>query len=169
MPRREIDEQLSRIDMMFAEANTFVPAATPAATEFRADLAGLFVVTIAATYESCVKEILVGFASRHHAAFGSYATLKYAKLNSRIGMSDLHGYTKIFEPAAAVKFKQELKRLKEKVGQRTGKDIEKSYEQILSWRHDFAHAGKRNTTLEEAAATHTLGKRIIYAFGAAFD
>jgi hypothetical protein len=169
MPRSELDLQLTRIDLLFAEANAFVPATLQSATAFRADLAGLFVVTIAATYESCVKEILINFASRHHVAFGNYTSQRYAKLNSRINVSDLHLYAKTFGPSVGVNFKAELKRSKDAINGRIGKDIEKSYEQILSWRHDFAHAGKRNTTLEEAAATHTIAKRVLYAFGKAFD
>lgn len=51
---------------------------------------------------------------------------------------------------------------------RKGVNIETSYEQILDWRHDFAHARGRNTTIEEAVKTHTSGKRVLYLFDDAF-
>jgi hypothetical protein len=62
-----------------------------------------------------------------------------------------------------------LDRRKKQIDQRLGKSIVESYSQILSWRHAFAHAGTRNTTIEEAIATHRLAKRVLYTFDRAFN
>jgi RiboL-PSP-HEPN len=169
MPRYELSEHVNRVKNLATEMNHFVPVGTTRTSEFRADLAGLYVVAVAAAYESCVKEVMVNYAARHHALFGQYALGSYEKLNSRINMSDLHRYTKIFHPSIGDNFKVILKAKKESIDQKLGKDIIKSYEQILSWRHDFAHAGKRNTTLEEAINTHRFGLRVIYCFESAFQ
>ena len=84
-------------------------------------------------------------------------------------MSDLHKYTKIFHPDISRKFKSNLSVRKNDINKRLGKNIEERYEQILDWRHDFAHAGKRNTTIEEAMQTHRFALRVIFCFDDAFE
>lgn len=169
MPRIDLDIHLDRIEQMVSEMGQFVPVNVTGVTAFRADLAGLLVVSMAASYESCVKETLITYATRQHSAFGTFATNNYKKLNSRISISNLHSYTKTFDGQVSLKFKEILSDRKKKIDARIGKDIEASYSQILSWRHDFAHAGIRNTTIEEAAVTHHLAKRVLYAFDEAFN
>ena len=62
------------------------------------------------------------------------------------------------------RFKDRLTAKKKLILDQVPEDTETSYEQILSWRHDFAHAGIRQTTMEEDAATHRIGKRVLYIF-----
>lgn len=169
MSRRDLDAHFRRIDDLFVEMSKFVPPGTVNGDALRADLAGLLVVTMAATYEACVKEILYSYASGHHANFGSYVSLRYEKLNSKVSIPDLHHYAKIFSSSAEVKFKAALKERRNLILDKTGKDIKDSYEQILQWRHAFAHSWARNTTLEEASDTHKLAKIVIYCFSCAFD
>jgi hypothetical protein len=168
MPRPEVDAQLIRIEELISEIDAQVPTNGYSNVQFRADLAGLLVVAMAATYENCVKEILVSYASNHNPKFGAFAQRNYVKLNSRIRVSDLKGYCELFDPEVCAKFKLSLSNKKKKILEKTNVNIETSYEQILNWRHDFAHAGVRNTTIEEASRTHLFGKRIIYLFDSAF-
>lgn len=169
MPRVDLDGQLERIDELIAETKKFVPASAIGAGQFRADLAGLLVVSIAATYESCVKDVLVAYAHRQHVNFGSYTSVQYAKLNSRVSVGDLHAYANTFDPGVGLKFKETLSKKRAALNLRAGRDIEVAYGQILRWRHAFAHSGARNTTIEEAETTHRFAKRVIYCFGSAFD
>lgn len=169
MPKCDLIEHVNRVKRLAGEMNEFVPIGQTQTSEFRADLAGLYVVAVAAAYESCVKEVIVNYATRHHEIFGQYALASYEKLNSRINIQDLHRYAKTFHPSIGKKFKEILNKKKSDINRKIGKDIENSYGQILSWRHDFAHAGKRNTTLEEAVYTHNLGLRVIYCFDKAFQ
>ncbi|WP_413371548.1 HEPN domain-containing protein [Brevundimonas phoenicis] len=168
MQRADLDTQLQRIDELIAEITKFVPADDISAGTFRADLAGLLVVSIAATYESCVKNVLVSYAHKQHVVFGNYTTARYARLSSKVSIRDLHSYANTFDSTVGRKFKSKLLSRKTAINAKLGKDIEKSYEQLLDWRHAFAHAGSRNTTIEEAASTHKLAKRVIYCFGEAF-
>lgn len=84
MSRADLDVHFSKIDGLIAEIEAAVPSTSSKFVEFRADLAGLLVVSIAATYETCVKEVLYQFATRHHEAFGNFAQRNYEILNSRI-------------------------------------------------------------------------------------
>jgi len=164
-----LDQHFDRIELLVNEMQRFVPATIVGAAEFRGDLAGLLVVTIAASYESCVKEVMIMHAGRHHAAFGNFATNNYKKINSKISIQDLHGYASNFDENIARRFKEILNTRKRKIDLRIGKNIESCYKQILSWRHNFAHARIRNTTIEEALLTHHLAKRVLYAFDEAFN
>lgn len=168
MPRADLDVHFNRIEQLVAEMRQFVPTDIGVA-QFRADLAGLLVVSMAASYENCVRETLVTFASAHHAAFGNFTAKNFERLNSRIAVSDLHKYAATFDNEVRDRFKALLAERKRKIDVRMGKNIEASYSQILSWRHDFAHAGVRNTTIEEALSTHRLAKRVLYAFDEAFN
>jgi hypothetical protein len=111
----------------------------------------------------------VTFATNHHIAFGNFTSNNYKRLNSRISISDLYQYAAIFDDGVRERFKSLLDKRKRRIDARIGKNIEASYKQILSWRHDFAHAGIRNTTIEEAVTTHRLAKRVLYAFDEAFN
>ncbi|MCU4181655.1 HEPN domain-containing protein [Bosea sp. BH3] len=169
MAKSDVIRQLSTLDDLIEEINSLIPSSSPRSVTFRADLAGLLVVAMAATYETCVKEILCDYASRHHAAFGGFTVRNYERLNSKIRVSDLKKYCETFDPAIHSRFKRNLSQKKNSILERTGSNIETSYEQILNWRHDFAHARGRNTTIEEAVKTHTSGKRILYIFDDAFS
>ena len=169
MPRVDLDIHLNRIEQLASEMDQFVPNSITGITQFRADLAGLLVVLIAASYESCVKETLITCATRHHVAFGSFANNNYKKLSSKIAIDDLFRYASTFDEAVCDKFKKLVSQRKKVINDRLGKNIESCYKQILSWRHDFAHAGIRNTTIEEAMSTHRFAKRILYSFDEAFN
>lgn len=168
MRRRDLSAHLDRINNLATEINQHVPVSAHGAVDFRADLAGLLVVAIAASYESCVKETLVGYASLHGKAFEQFTKNNFDKLSSRIQLSDLHRYAKLFDQGINKKFSETISFRKERINRRLGKNIEKCYEQILDWRHDFAHAGIRNTTIEEAIATHRLARHVVISFYDAF-
>lgn len=169
MPRIDLDSHFSRIDNLAREINELVPNGGYKQVQFRADLAGLLVVAMAATYETCVKDVLYDFANRHHIVFGAFTQRNYEKLNSRIRLDDLKKYCRLFDDSISQRFKTLLADRKNKILGRSGTNIETSYDQILTWRHDFAHAGIRNTTIEEAIKTHRAAKRVLYTFDAAFN
>lgn len=167
MPRADLDVQFNRIEQMVTEMTQFVPSSMIGATQFRADLAGLLVVSIAACYETCVKETLITHATKQHSAFGNFASNNYKKINSKISIGDLHNYASTFN--VSKRFNETLSKRKKVINDKTGINIESCYKQILSWRHDFAHAGVRNTTIEEAVRTHRIAKRVLYSFDEAFN
>ncbi len=168
MARGDLDVHFARIDELVREINALVPSSNYREIQFRADLACLLVVAMAASYEACVKDTLFDFAHRQHAKFGNFTKNNYRKLNSRVQVKDLKRYCGLFEEAIKAEFNRLLSARKKRILDRLGRNIEVAYEQILTWRHDFAHAGIRNTTIEEAVATHQLAKRVLYVFDEAF-
>lgn len=165
MSMLELSEEFSSIKNLFREINEIAPAGTPAMDSIRADLAGLLVVTLAATYENCVKIVLINYADNKNANFSYFVERQFEKLNSRITVRDLQGYTKKFDSRINAKFKKELEKVQRRVG---SENIQNKYEQILAWRHAFAHAREKLTTLEEAYTFHCYGKYVLYAFSQAF-
>lgn len=170
MSRADLDFHFRKVSDLIEEINNNVPAnGGYGVVQIRADLAGLLVVAIAATYETCVKEVIVNYASKKHVSFAAFASRNYEKLNSRIQVNDLKKYCELCDPEIQSNFKNFLKKRKDILAERTGQDIEKSYKQILDWRHGFAHAWARNTTIEEAQKTHLAAKRVLYSFDEAFE
>lgn len=160
---------LGRIESLYLEIQLHIPEGTKGAAVLRADIAGMYVVTIAAMYENCIKDIMTSYAAKHDARFEYFTNKTTSRLNSRIRPGDLSKYCENFSSEIQENFKLALKRRKDRIRKSTGRNIDGSFEQILSWRHDFAHAGNRNTTVEEAMATHRYAKHVILAFAEAFD
>jgi hypothetical protein len=159
---------MDRINVLANEMKAYVPLSTVGAEDFRADLAGLLVVTIVASYESCIKDTLISYASKQNQRFSEYVERRYSKLNSKIAINDLCRYCKDFDPNAHNSFNDRRRATKEKINSALGQDIEKAYQQLLDWRHDFAHKARRNTTIEEAFSFHRYSKHVVYTFYDAF-
>lgn len=158
-----------RIDNLVQEINQFVPPESRGVNEFRADLAGMLVVTMAAMYETCVKTSMVSYAARHGREFEGFTERNFSKLSSRITHNDLRRYATTFDSKICDKFDRILDRRKKTVVRLSGKNPIKQLEQILKWRHDFAHAGLRQTTISEAVATHRLASVVIVSYHNAFS
>lgn len=158
------DEYLSKINTLIHEINKTTPATAVHCLELRAELAGLLVVAIAATYETCIKEILIEHARSKHVEFGGFAKNNFAKINSRIKPNDLKNYCKMFSENMATNFSKSLDKRKKRISTATRTNIEKRYELLLDWRHDYAHAAIKSTTIEEAEKCNRFAKHILYVF-----
>lgn len=169
MPRDDLRQHIERVETLAQEIEKFVPNGQADVVSFRADLAGLLVVGIAAAYESCVKDTMVAYAYRHHDNFGQFTSNRFSKLSSRIKINDLYSYARDFNPDIGTRFKNRLSAKAERIKVSMGVNIKDRYEQLLSWRHDYAHEGLKNTTIEEAVVCHEYSKRVIYSFNEAFD
>lgn len=144
---------------------TSMVGSAPADFDLRADLAGLLTVSLVSSYENAVKKILIYYADGHNDQFSFFVEKQFEKLNSRISLGDLKGYAKKFDEVLESKFENELARVKVRLG---GQPVEDWYDQLLQWRHAFAHAGQRTTTLEEVYKAHQFAKYVLFAFHKAF-
>jgi hypothetical protein len=139
---------------------------SPADLDLRADLAGLLIISFVASYENAIKKILITYADNHNDKFSFFVEKQFDKLNSKINIHDLKGYAKKFDEILEQKFENELTRVKSRLMEN---QIETWYEQILQWRHAFAHTGQRSTTIEEVFKAHQFAKYVIFAFHKAFS
>ncbi|WP_299793343.1 HEPN domain-containing protein [uncultured Marivita sp.] len=157
-----------RVDKLVEEMDQFVPAGSRGVVEFRADLAGMLVVTIAAMYETCVKTTMISYAARFGREFEGFTERNYKKLSSKISHRDLRRYASTFDTALCDRFDEVLDRRRKMAVKLSGKNPIKQLDQILDWRHDFAHAGLRQTTISEAMNTHRLASIVILSFHKSF-
>lgn len=165
----ELREHFYRINSLVDEMNKFAPEGSRGSAEFRADLAGMLVVTIAAMYETCVKVTMVSYASRYGREFEGFTDRNYSKLSSKISHQDLRRYAATFDGRVRDKFDKILDRRRKVTVRLSGRNPINQLGQILDWRHDFAHAGLRQTTISEALATHRLASVVILSFYNAFE
>ena len=169
MARVDLETNFSRIKTIVEEINYFVPASDRGVIAFRGDLAGLVVVLIAATYETCVKDILMSYAYRNHEAFGEFAQNHFSRMSSRIAVQDRNQYARACNPGIHEKFRDRLHDRKEKIERCIGQNVEANYKLLLSWRHEFTHTGNKSTTVEEAIRTHGFARHVLYSFDDAFN
>jgi len=164
----ELKEHFDRIETLVREMNEHAPPAQRGVADFRADLAGMLVVTIAAMYETCVKTSMVTYAARHGRRFEGFTERNFSKLSSKITHNDLRRYARLFDHSISQRYEQILDRRKQVAVQLAGRNPVKQLDQLLNWRHDFAHAGSRQTTIEEAITTHRFARIVILSFHKAF-
>lgn len=106
MKMTDVHKSFSEVDNLFFQINDAVPKETIAFNELRSTLAGLLVISIASTYENCIREVLVDHADRHHPKFSYYIEREFEKMNSRISIQDLHKYAAKFSSEIGSQFKK---------------------------------------------------------------
>lgn len=171
---------ISEMKSLVSNINHYVPAGTPSNDSFRSEMSGLLIVSLAATYENCVKEILIENAENHHPAFGKFAEKQYDKLNSRVSLNDLYGYANKLGNNLTDRFNQELLKAERRTGSviplhQHGQPkynkfkIVREYHRLLECRHAFAHARQKTTTIEDAYNMHRYGRFVILCFARALS
>lgn len=171
--------QLSEIKEIILLINNYVPVGSPKNDSFRAELAGLLIVSTVAIYENCIREIIIEYAEKKHPDFARYVEREYERLDSRIKLQDLFKYaSKLGDSQLVSKFKSELMKASGRVSNDNTINIDnlekseivKLYHQVLKARHAFAHARRKNiNTIEEAYKFHCKARFIILSFSRALS
>ena len=169
MPSPIIAEQTERLNALLLSIEAHAPQSQLGSASFRADLAGLLSVMIVASYETAIKETMISFAGTHSAAFSGFVERNFSRLNSKVRISDLHRYAQDLDPVLAMRFKEKVGRRRSLFLAISGKNFETSLNQLLNWRHEYAHAGTRVTTIEELVSTHRLARIPIQTFEEVFS
>jgi len=154
-----IKDDLSKIDKLYADLDRLAPLGKKETREIRSEFAGLLVVSLAATYENCVKKVLISYADLFHEKFSRQIENKYSYLNSKIKKPSLIEYLDHFDGSSS-HFEEKIKYYDGKMRS----DIVKNYEQLITSRHSYAHANKVTISLEAAYKNHRIGKYVLYAF-----
>ena len=174
-----IEENLLPIDKLNNEINTIIPIESKRSDidSFRSELAGLLSVAICATYENCIKEILIYHASLY-SKFESFIKDTYEKLNSKILFDDLIKYASMFDKQLPNDFKKIIEDKYHGIGtERKESDLSAGrivneqwkYKTLLETRHKFAHTYQKTETLEAVYRYHTNAKNVILAFAEALS
>lgn len=154
-------------DDVVAHLNTIVPAITdPLLTAKYVGFVSIAAVTV---FELALKEIFIEFAKKKHKLLGNFTEAYFDRINGRIKLQIItDDYICKFGNKYQKRFRQIVeKRSKEYLIQHR-RDIKSSYGNIITWRNDFAHEGRINstTTYDEVIQAYEDGKEIIHCLAA---
>lgn len=143
----------------------------------RNEIAGMFAVTIAASYEGIVKDTLVEYAARFHPKYRDHIEKDFERLNAKISVPDLISYSRRFGLSEwtgkgvkknSTTFHKVLQERKVVVERRFRADLLTSYENIFAWRNAYAHERSTTATFSDVYNAHRVAQFVIRAFVAAF-
>jgi len=166
----EYAPHLKRAEDLTENVLKLAPAPGPETDAFRADLAGLLAIAYVAAFENCVKSIFVAFSSATHPVLASVTEHHFDRLASKIHYDFIGSeYTAQFGNAYKAEYIKCLNDSEQDSMQKYQVSIKRSYSNILTWRHKFAHEGLMLTTLEEVTAAYPNAKRVIEALDCAMS
>lgn len=144
----------------------------------RNEIAGMFAVTIAASYEGIVKETLIEYAGRCHPKYRDHVARDFERLNARISLANLKEYSRRFGLSEwighgvkknSTTFHRLLEQRRSVVERRFRTDLFASYENIFEWRNAYAHERTTSATFADVYNAHRVAKYVISSFVAAFE
>ena len=133
--------------------------------------AGFVCVISVATYEMAIKDILVDFCTKNNSLFGNFFASKFSRINGNIEINKIKSsFLKHFGEKYKKDFDDMFKHKKNILLKTMCKDIENSYQNIITWRHHFAHSATFKTpmtaTLAEVCDDYEAGKNVIHCLHA---
>jgi len=141
------------------------PAVTGIKDPFLASrYAGFVAVTAVTVFELAVKEILCTFGESKHSVLGNFTRSYFERINGRIKYKTLHeDYVASFGDKYARRFKKAVERREKEILTLRKRSVVNSYNNIIVWRHAFAHEGQipATATYAEAVDAYEIGKELI--------
>lgn len=125
---------------------------------------GFVSVSAVTVYELALKEIFISFAQRKNIVFGVYAKSHFDRINGRIKYKQIEEeYVKKFGEKYLKKYKRKVDETEKQFLRSHRKSVVNSYNNLITWRNDFAHEGHvpNTVTFEEVVTSYNLGKEII--------
>jgi hypothetical protein len=126
---------------------------------------GFVAVACTTVYELAIKEIFIAFSEKKDKVFGVFAEKYFDRLNGRIKTKHLTGDHIIRFGGDYVKcFKEEINMAEDRHLNIHRISILSSYNNVIEWRHQFAHQGEIPTTAtyDEVTKSFEAGKEVIH-------
>lgn len=125
---------------------------------------GFLTVAAVTTYELALKSIFISFAHSKHKVLGTFTESHFNRINGRIKIENIkNDYVRKFGDKYLIKFNKNLKKTGSLYLQNNQREISSSYDNLITWRNDFAHEGRIRTksTFSEASRAYNDGKLVI--------
>jgi len=173
-----IDENFQHIRNLARDIEEKLNGTSSAEQRLRNEIAGMFAVTIAASYEGIVKETLVEYAGKFHPKYQEHIEKDFDRLNARISINDLKAYSRRFGLTEwtghgvkknSTTFHRVLSEKKTVVERRFRTDLLTSYESIFTWRNAYAHERATTATFSDVYRAHRVAQYVVRSFVAAFE
>lgn len=142
------------------------------------ELAGMFAVTVVATYESIVKETLISYAGQFHSKYKDHVINDFDRLNAKISIDDLRAYSRRFGlnewsghkvKKNSTTFHKILHEKKIIVERRFRSDLISNYNNLFVWRNAYAHERATSATFKDVYESHRVAQYVIRSFVKAFE
>ena len=149
-------------DDVVAHLNDVVP--TVKDPLLSAKYVGFVAVASVTVYEMAIKDIFITFAKKKHSVLGSFTESFFYRINGKIGIDAVKkDYIKRFWTKYLTRFENKIKAATRAHLLSDGRDIKNSYTNLITWRNDFAHAGKINATATyaEVVQAYEDGKEVV--------
>jgi hypothetical protein len=154
-------------DDIVRHLNIIIPTITdPLLTAKYVGFVSIAAVTV---YELAVKDIFIEFARGKHKLLGNFTEVYFDRINGRIKLSVItDDYIAKFGRKYQIRFRQKIEQRSKVYLQQNHRDIKSSYANLITWRNDFAHEGRINstTTYNEVIQAYEDGKEIIHCLAA---
>lgn len=173
-----VNESFNHLRNLARDIDNRITGTSSADQILRNEIAGMFAVTIAATYEGIVRETVINYASQFHSKYREYVQNDFERLNARVSIDDLKSYSLRFGlppfsgPSAKKNqtiFHEALEKKRELVEQRYRADLAQSYRNLFFWRNKYAHERAPLATFSEVYNAHRVGQHVIRCFVKSFD
>jgi hypothetical protein len=173
-----LDENFQHIRSLARDIEEKLNGTSSAEQRLRNEIAGMFAVTIAASYEGIVKETLVNYAGRFHPKYRAHIEKDFDRLNARISVDNLLSYSRHFGlkewsghgvKKNSTTFHKFLQERKVVVERRFRTDPITSYNSIFAWRNAYAHERMTTATFSDVYEAHRVAQYVIRSFVKAFE
>lgn len=112
---------------------------------------------------------MIQFAKKKHKLLGNFTEAYFDRINGRIKLKVItDDYIGKFGTKYQNRFRQNIKNKSKEYLQLNHRDITSSYANLITWRNDFAHEGRVNstTTYQEVIQAYSDGKEVIHCLAA---
>lgn len=150
-------------DDVISHLNTVMPNISDPL--LKAKYVGFVSVAAVTVYEQALKEIFIDFAKKKHKVLGNFTESYFFRINGKIKIKVIHDeYISKFGEKYQKRFKRNLQKAANSHLQQHRRDMKSSYSNMITWRNDFAHEGKMNstTTYAEVVQAYEDGKEVIH-------
>jgi len=161
------EDKFVHADGVVEHLNSVVPAITDPLLQRK--YVGFVSIVAVTVYELAIKEIFIDFSHKKHKILGNFTESFFDRINGRIKMEVVQkDYIPKFGVRYTEKFKRNIKSSKVVYLRDHGRDFCTSYNNIITWRNQFAHEGIINshTTYDDAVRTYEDGKQVIHCLAA---
>ena len=173
-----VDENFQHIRQLARDIEGNFQNITASDRMLQNEIAGMFAVTVAATYEGIVKQTLINYAASFHPKYRDHIEKDFNKLNARISIDDLRSYSRHFGldewigrgvKKNSTTFHRILSEMGDKVERRFRTDMITNYTNLFVWRHAYAHERSTSATFRDVYEAHRVAQYVIRSFVKAFE
>lgn len=125
---------------------------------------GFVAVAAVTVYELAIKSIFIDFGTKKHKVLGTYTYNQFDRINGKVRLSNIRGdYIKPFGKKYLQRFDKKFDKLQRDTLRVEHISIKDGYNNIITWRNDFAHEGQapKSATYEDVTNAYRTGKRLI--------